>query len=96
MIPLAGILTLIFWAIIGLLLVILFAIARFYQVTSGQPSHYRWLLAPVALLGGGALRYALLGDFMGDPLGDALMLSGSVILIALAARLLRLMMGGRR
>ncbi len=96
MIPLAGVLTVIFWGIIAALLVMLFAIARFYQVTSGQPSHYRWFFAPIALLGGGALRYALLGDFMGDPLGDGLMLSGSVILIGLAAWLLRLMMGGRR
>lgn len=96
MIPLAGILTVIFWGIVAALLIIVFAIARFYQATSGQPSHYRLFIAPLTLLGAGALRYALLGDFMGDALGDALMLSGSLVLIVLAARLVQLMMGGRR
>jgi len=96
MIPLAGILTVIFWGIVAALLVVVFAIARFYQATSGQPSHYRLFIIPLALLGTGALQYALRGDFMGDALGDALMLSGSVVLVALAARLMQLMMGGRR
>lgn len=96
MIPLAGVLTVIFWGIVTALLVIVFAIARFYQATSGQPSHYRLFAAPMLLLGAGALRYASLGDFMGDALGDALMLGGSFILIALAAWLVHLMMGGQR
>jgi hypothetical protein len=78
------------------LLVILLAIARFYQITSGQSSHYRWFGAPIALLSVGALRYALLGDFVGDALGDVLMLIGSVALTAQAWWLLRLMTGGRR
>ncbi len=96
MIPLAGVFTVIFWGIVAALLVIVFAIARFYQATSGQPSYYRGFLAPIGLFGLGALIYALKGDFSGDALGDGLMLTGSVVLIALAARLLRLMMGGRR
>jgi len=96
MVPLAVIFTVVFWGAVALLLVILFAIARFYQITSGQPSRYGWFAAPVVLFGAGALRYAALGDFMGDALGDALMFAGGVTLIALATRLLRLMMGGQR
>jgi hypothetical protein len=96
MIPLAGVLTVVFWGIVTALLVILFAIARFYQATSGQSSHYRLFIVPMLLLGAGALSYAVRGDFIDDPLGDVLMLSGSFILIALAARLVNLMMGGRR
>lgn len=96
MVPLAGIFTIVFWGIVALLLVILYAIARFYQITSGQSSRYGWFAAPVVLLSAGALRYAARGDFTGDALGDALMFAGGVTLIALAAGLLRLMMGGRR
>lgn len=96
MIPLAGVLTVVFWGIVAALIVIVFAIARFYQVTSGQPSHYRWFLLPLVLLVASALRYASLGDAGSDPPGDVLMLAGSVILIALSIWLMRLMMGGRR
>jgi len=70
MIPLASVFTVIFWGMVIALLVILLAIARFYQITSGQSSRYRWFGAPIALLGAGALRYALLGDFAGDALGE--------------------------
>jgi hypothetical protein len=96
MIPLAGIFTAIFWGIVVALLVVIAAIARFYEVTSGQPSHYRWFAVPVGLLGAGAVRYAWLGDFLGDATGDAFLLGGSAALVALTAWLLRLMMGGRR
>ena len=96
MIPLAGILTIAFWSIVEVLLVILYAIARFYQATSGQVSHYRLFVIPMLLLGAGAVRYALLGDFVGDLLGDALFVAGSVLLVALSAWLVRLMTGGRR
>jgi hypothetical protein len=93
---LAGILTIAFWSIVEALLVILYAIARFYQATSGQNSHYRLFVIPMILLGAGAVRYALLGDFVGDPLGDALFVAGSVILVALSAWLVRLMTGGQQ
>jgi len=96
MIPLAGVLTIAFWSIVEILLVILYAIARFYQATSGQVSHYRLFVIPMILLGAGGVQYALLGDFVDDPLGDALFAAGSVLLIALSAWLVRLMTGGRR
>lgn len=96
MIPLVGSFTVVFWGMVAFLLMILFAIARFYQITSGQRSHYRWFLAPMALLSAGAVRYAMLGDFRGDALGDGLMAAGGSVLIVLAVWLLRLMTGGRR
>jgi len=96
MIPLAGVLTIAFWSIVEILLVILYAIARFYQATSGQVSHYRLFVIPMILLGAGGVQYALLGDFVDDPLGDALFAAGSVLLITLSAWLVRLMTGGRR
>lgn len=96
MIPLVGIFTIIFWGIVAVLLIILYAIARFYQITSGQPSHYRWFFLPAVLLGAGALRYSATGDFTGDVVGDVLMVAGSAALVALGGWLLRLMMGGRR
>ncbi len=96
MIPLVGIFSVVFWGTVTFLLVILFAIARFYQATSGQESHYRWFLAPAVLLNAGALRYATLGSFHSDALGDLLMVAGSLVLIALGSWLLHLMMGGRR
>jgi hypothetical protein len=96
MIPFAGILTLVFWGIVALLLFILYAIARFYQVTSGQVTYYRWFIAPAILLLAGATRYALLGVFLGDTLSDVLIFLGGLVLSALAYRLLQLMIGGRR
>ncbi len=96
MIPLNGIFTLIFWGTVVFLLVFLYAIARFYQITSGQLSRYQWFILPIMLLGAGALRYASLGDFTGDALGDLLMVAGSLSLMALTLGLLHLMMGGRR
>ena len=96
MIPLNGIFTLIFWGAVVFLLVFLYAIARFYQITSGQQSRYQWFILPIMLLGTGALRYAWLGDFTGDALGDLLMVTGSLSLMALTLGLLHLMMGGRR
>ncbi|HLF25372.1 MAG TPA: hypothetical protein VJG32_03460 [Anaerolineae bacterium] len=96
MIPLAGVLTVIFWGIVAALITILAAIARFYEITARQRSYYRWFIVPVILLLAGAVSYALQGDFRGDVLADALMLVGSAILIGLSAWLLHLMMGGRR
>jgi hypothetical protein len=87
---------LLFWGMIAVLLAILYAIARFYQITSGQHSHYHWFAVPIVLFGVGAARYAVVGDFRGDAVGDALMVAGSLVLIVAASWLVRLMMGGRR
>ena len=93
---LAVMLTVVFCGIVTILIGIVFAIARFYQVTSGQVSHYRWFLAPMILLAAGAVRYAWIGDYLGDAVGDLFMLAGGLSLMALCLWLVRLMMGGRR
>ena len=89
-------LTVIAWGGVGLLLLLLYRIAHFYQATSGQPSHYRWFLIPLALLLLGGLRYAMVGDLAGDLLGDSLLIVGGAMLFILGIVLVRLMTGGRR
>jgi hypothetical protein len=89
-------LTLYAWALAALLLIFLFRIARFYQRTAAEPSHYQLFLIPLGLFAGAALRYAWLGQFTGDALGDLLLFAGGLTLFALGAFLSRLMMGPRR
>ena len=96
MISWAGVLSIVFWGIVGLMLVVLAAVARFYQITSGQNTHYRWFALPVFLFVASAVRYSLMGDFTGDLLGDLFIAAGAASLAALAARLVSMMTGGRR
>lgn len=90
-----AVLTLAIWIGVSALIIILNRIARFYQITSGARTHYGLFWLPVLLFMAGALRYATLGSFVGDPLGDVLMLTGGLVLIFLANYLLRLMTGSR-
>jgi hypothetical protein len=92
---LPALLTLYIWGIVGALMVILNRIARFYQITSGRRSYYQLFGVPLLLLVGGGLRYATLGIFVGDPLGDVLMAVGGFSSIGLGYFLLRLMTGSR-
>ena len=90
------ILTIVAWIGVGVLLVLLYRIAHFYQATSGQSTHYRLFLIPLLLLLLGGARYALVGDLAGDMIGDGLQLIGGACLILLSASLVRMMTGGRR
>ena len=92
---LRSLLTLYIWGIVGALIAILYRIARFYQITSGRRSYYQLFAAPLILLCGGGLRYATVDLFVGDPLGDVLMLTGGLSLLGLSYGLLRLMTGSR-
>jgi hypothetical protein len=92
----ARVLTVAAWIGVGVLLLLLYRIAHFYQVTSGQSSHYRLFFIPLALLLLGGLRYAFVGDLAGDLLGDSLYLVGGIILIVLGILLVRMMTGGRK
>ena len=83
------------WAILGILIVVLYRIARFYQVPSGRRSYYRLFLVPLVLMLAGGLRYATLGIIVGDVWADLLMIVGGASLIVLGYYLLRLMTGGR-
>jgi len=89
-------LTLIAWGGVGVLIFLLYRIAHFYQVTSGQSTRYRLFVVPLALLLLGGLRYALVGDWNGDVIGNTLQLAGGAALIAMGLFLVRRMTGGRR
>ena len=89
-------LTLIAWGGVGVLIFLLYRIAHFYQVTSGQSTRYRLFVIPLALLLLGGLRYALVGDWNGDVIGNTLQLAGGAALIAMGLFLVRRMTGGRR
>ena len=84
------------WAGIGLLLIVLYRIARFYQISAQEPSYYRWFGVPFVLFLSAAVRYAWIGDFAGDPPGDGLMLAAGSSLFVIGFYLLKLMTGGRR
>ncbi len=94
--PLLGsILTLYTWGGISILLFFLFAIARFFERKSSRQSFYQLFLLPAVLFIGGALRYCLVGDFVGDPLADLGRAIGGALVCALGYFLLKLMTGGR-
>ena len=89
-----AILLLIAWLVICALIAVLYRIARFYQITSGRRSLYRWFLAPLVLLAAAAIVDLLV---MGEPnaWGDTLLLLGGASLIGLGYNLLHLMTGSR-
>ena len=89
-----AVLLLIAWGVICALVLVLYRIARFYQITSGRRSRYQWFGVPLILLAAAAVINVL---FVGEPnvLGDALLLAGSASLIGLGYNLLRLMTGSR-
>jgi hypothetical protein len=87
-------LTLVFWGLIGVLIVVVYRIARFYQITSGRPTYYRLFFVPLGLL----LAAALLNVAADPQLNlwrDVLLLAGGVSLIGLGYYLLHLMIGSR-
>ncbi len=92
----ASILTVAAWGGASILLLLLFRIAHFYQMTAKQTT-YSWLyFVPLVLLLLSGLRYAWVGGFAGDLVGDSLELAGGLILIGLGLSLLRMMTGGRQ
>jgi len=88
------ILILVFWGFVGVLIVVVYRIARFYQITSGCRTYYRLFFVPLVLL----LAAALL-NVAADPRlylwRDILLLAGGVSLIGLGYYLLHLMIGSR-
>jgi hypothetical protein len=89
-----AVLLLIAWGVICALVMVLYRIARFYQITSGRRSRYQWFGVPLVLLAAAAVVDVL---FVGEPnvLSDALLLLGGASLIGLGYNLLRLMTGSR-
>ncbi|MFW6115640.1 MAG: hypothetical protein ACOC7Y_01115 [Chloroflexota bacterium] len=90
------VLTIYAWVVIGVLLFILWRIARFYERASKQQVRHRLLLLPAALLSAGVIWY--LGNnrnFVGSPTGDLLLFAGGVLLFLFSSRLATLMTGER-
>jgi hypothetical protein len=93
---LTKLLMLLIWGGIVALLLLLYRIAQFYQMTTGLRSHYRFFLVPVVLFVAGVARYLVLDiGFTGDVLGDLLFFLGGGALTLVGYYLLKLMTGGR-
>ena len=93
---LTKLLTLYVWMGTAALLMLLYRIAHFYQVTTGLRSYYHFFLVPVAFFVAGMLRYLMIDiGFAGDIMGDLLFFLGGVSLSLIGYYLLKLMTGGR-
>jgi hypothetical protein len=92
---LANVLTLYIWGSVSVLLFFLFAIARFFERKSSRRSLYPLFLLPILLFMGSAIRYTLVGDFVGDLWGDLGRVLGGMLVCGLGFYLLNLMTGGR-
>lgn len=93
MVTLNAVLLLAAWTVIGVLIVVLYRIARFYQITSGRRSHYQLFGVPLILLVAAAAINVLTGE--STLISDLLLLLGSLSLIGLGYNLWRMMTGSR-
>jgi hypothetical protein len=91
----SNILALYSWGGVSVLLLFLFAIARFFERKSSRQSFYPLFLLPVLLFVLSAVRYAIVGDFVGDTVADLGRAIGGILLYGLGYFLLNLMTGGR-
>ena len=89
-----GVLLLIAWGVICALIVVLYRIARFYELTSGRASRYQWFAVPLLFLAAVAI-FQVADANMPHWITDVLLLLGSASLIGLGYSLLRLMTGSR-
>lgn len=89
------VLALYIWVLLAFLTAIVFLIARFYEKSSGEATRYQLFLVPLALFLGGTLRYASLGQILGDTLGGLLWFLGGAAQIFLCVSLYRQMTRGR-
>jgi hypothetical protein len=92
---LADVLTMYTWGGVSILLFFLFAIARFYERKSSRESFYPFFLLPIVLFLAGAVRYIIVGDFVGDLWSDLGRVLGGLLICGLGYFLLHLMTGGR-
>ena len=90
-----NILTLFTWGGVSVLLLFLFAIARFFERKSSRSSYYPLFLFPIVLFLGSAIRYITTDDFVGDPWADLGRVLGGVMVCGLGIFLLNLMTGDR-
>ena len=92
---LADVLTLYTWGGVSVLLYFLFAIARFFERKSSRESFYSLFLLPILFFMASAVRYIVVGDFVGDLWGDLGRVLGGLLVCGLGFYLLNLMTGGR-
>jgi len=84
------------WAATIVVLLFLLLIARFYEVKSGERSHFLLFLLPVALLAAAGVRAVQMrGNTLSDPPFESLLFLAGCAVLALGRFLLRLMTGGR-
>lgn len=94
---LAKLLLLLIWLGVGVLIILLFRIGRFWQSQTGLKSYHQAFLIPLVFFLLAALRY-IMTNFaamhIGDVLGDVLSFIGGISLILAGYILLKRMTGG--
>jgi len=92
---LESILVLYAWVASTLLVVAILLIARFYELKSGKRTYYKLFCAPAVFFPIAGIRCAFFtnGNWVGDDAANLLSLCGSVVVLILGHRLLRLMTG---
>ena len=85
------------WLVVGVLMLFLWRIARFYEKTSGQRVAHYLLVFPVVLLIAGVTWYLLHDvEFIENPAGNMLLFGGGLLLFMFGGHLQELMTGERR
>lgn len=75
----------------GAVLIFMYLIARFYQRSSGDVTHYRWFLLPIACLVMAFIHNASTHQLAGDLLSSLLLIAAGVVLLPLSVHLYRVM-----
>jgi hypothetical protein len=89
-----ALLTIYNWLAVGLLILCLLLIARFYQKKSRQKSYYQIYLLPLGLFMATGFYYAWQSpELMGHPEADILRFLAGLILVITSYKLLMLMIG---
>ncbi|MBN1963156.1 MAG: hypothetical protein JW910_00815 [Anaerolineae bacterium] len=92
---LTQVLTIFAWFPLAAFLIITMLIARYYQNVTNERTHYTLFAVPILFFAGAAAHYAAIDQVVGNPLGDALLFAGGVILVLLSLALYRRMTTGR-
>ena len=93
----SAILTFYSWGILGVVLLFLFLVARFYEKKAEQRSYYQLFFLPLLLFSLSAISYGIFGeDFVGNVPGDSLLFLAGAVQTALCFSLYWLMTGGKR
>lgn len=95
---LESVLALYTWAMMLVLLVAMLMIARFFEIKSGERTHYQLFVAPVVFFLVAGIRYAFFSNvnWVGDIANNILFLCGGVVALIVGNRLLKSMTGDRQ